>query len=111
MTAPGWGLCLDAYDIGTANGTQAVLWTCHGGSNQRWALDQSQAEPSAGTIPSRSAGPGWHFGFPSRLLLGRRVPRRCAGPPAFTGAVRVPPSRSAAVGAPGPPQRLCRIRQ
>ncbi|MGA5137053.1 RICIN domain-containing protein [Streptomyces azureus] len=36
MTSTRSGLCLDAYNAGTANGTQLFLWTCHGGSNQRW---------------------------------------------------------------------------
>jgi hypothetical protein len=30
------GLCLDASGAGTANGTKAILWTCHGGTNQKW---------------------------------------------------------------------------
>jgi hypothetical protein len=32
------GLCLDAYNAGTVNGTRTVLWTCNGQSNQKWAL-------------------------------------------------------------------------
>lgn len=31
------GTCLDATGNGTANGTLAVLWTCNGGANQKWA--------------------------------------------------------------------------
>ena len=31
------GLCLDVTGQGTANGTAVQLWTCNGGSNQRWA--------------------------------------------------------------------------
>ena len=30
------GLCLDATGAGTANGTLLELWTCNGGSNQKW---------------------------------------------------------------------------
>ncbi|MCQ8189779.1 RICIN domain-containing protein [Streptomyces rugosispiralis] len=34
----GSGRCLDAYDNGTGDGTRLVLWSCHSGANQRWAL-------------------------------------------------------------------------
>ncbi|GAA4964794.1 hypothetical protein GCM10023238_35510 [Streptomyces heliomycini] len=30
------GLCLEAAGAGTANGTAVQLWTCNGGSNQKW---------------------------------------------------------------------------
>ncbi|MET8160978.1 RICIN domain-containing protein [Sphaerisporangium sp. NPDC005289] len=30
------GLCLDATGQGTANGTTIQLYTCHGGTNQKW---------------------------------------------------------------------------
>jgi dienelactone hydrolase len=30
------GRCLDINNLTTANGTQAQLWDCNGGSNQRW---------------------------------------------------------------------------
>ena len=30
------GLCLDAAGGGTSEGTDIMLWTCHGGSNQKW---------------------------------------------------------------------------
>ncbi|WSA42675.1 ricin-type beta-trefoil lectin domain protein [Streptomyces sp. NBC_01808] len=30
------GRCIDIPDSTTANGTQAQLWDCHGGTNQRW---------------------------------------------------------------------------
>jgi len=30
------GLCLDVYGARTANGTQVILWTCNGATNQRW---------------------------------------------------------------------------
>jgi hypothetical protein len=33
------GLCLDAYNNGTANGTKVELWTCNGGANQKWTLN------------------------------------------------------------------------
>ncbi|MEV4624630.1 ricin-type beta-trefoil lectin domain protein, partial [Asanoa sp. NPDC049573] len=29
-------LCLDVNGAATANGTAVIVWTCHGGSNQRW---------------------------------------------------------------------------
>ncbi|OLF15034.1 glycosyl hydrolase [Actinophytocola xanthii] len=32
------GKCLDANGGSTANGTQLIIWTCHGGTNQRWTL-------------------------------------------------------------------------
>ena len=28
--------CLDASGNGTANGTPVIIWTCHGGTNQKW---------------------------------------------------------------------------
>ena len=30
--------CLDANGASTADGTQLIIWTCHGGTNQRWTL-------------------------------------------------------------------------
>ncbi|CAM3661256.1 ricin-type beta-trefoil lectin domain protein [Parendozoicomonas haliclonae] len=30
------GLCLDAAGGGTSEGTDILLWTCHGGENQKW---------------------------------------------------------------------------
>ncbi|WP_373463939.1 RICIN domain-containing protein [Streptomyces canus] len=33
------GLCLDAEEAATANGTKLVLWTCNGQTNQRCALN------------------------------------------------------------------------
>jgi hypothetical protein len=30
------GLCLDAYNAATTNGTKLVLWTCNGAANQKW---------------------------------------------------------------------------
>lgn len=32
------GLCLEAAGLGTANGTPLELWSCWGGSNQKWSL-------------------------------------------------------------------------
>jgi hypothetical protein len=32
------GGCMDVTGAKTANGTQLVLWTCNGGSNQQWHL-------------------------------------------------------------------------
>ncbi|MEU7694802.1 RICIN domain-containing protein [Microbispora hainanensis] len=30
------GLCLDAVGAGTGNGTKIQLYSCHGGTNQKW---------------------------------------------------------------------------
>nr|WP_245811828.1 family 16 glycoside hydrolase [Actinophytocola xinjiangensis] len=32
------GRCLDANGASSANGTQLIIWSCHGGTNQRWTL-------------------------------------------------------------------------
>jgi type 1 glutamine amidotransferase len=32
------GRCLDANGGSSADGTQLIVWTCHGGTNQRWTL-------------------------------------------------------------------------
>ncbi|GGS29668.1 RICIN domain-containing protein [Actinokineospora fastidiosa] len=42
----GAGGCLDIEGAATANGTPAVVWSCHGGSNQQWA------DPGDGTLRS-----------------------------------------------------------
>jgi hypothetical protein len=31
------GKCVDVASAGTANGSTLQLWTCTGGSNQKWA--------------------------------------------------------------------------
>ncbi|MGW4985589.1 ricin-type beta-trefoil lectin domain protein [Streptomyces mirabilis] len=36
------GRCLDINNVTTANGTQAQLWDCNGGSNQRWTHTASK---------------------------------------------------------------------
>ncbi|MFI6495067.1 ricin-type beta-trefoil lectin domain protein [Streptomyces sp. NPDC050564] len=36
------GRCLDINNFTTANGTQAQLWDCNGGSNQRWTQTASK---------------------------------------------------------------------
>ncbi|WP_433077553.1 ricin-type beta-trefoil lectin domain protein [Dactylosporangium sp. CA-052675] len=36
VTNPQSGRCLDASGAGTANGTQIIIWDCHGGTNQSW---------------------------------------------------------------------------
>ena len=36
-TLPVSGKCLTATGHGTANGTKLELWTCGGGTNQKWA--------------------------------------------------------------------------
>ena len=33
------GLCLDANNAGSANGTSMVLWSCGSGDNQKWTLN------------------------------------------------------------------------
>jgi alpha-galactosidase len=35
------GRCLDVPQSSTANGTQPVIWDCHGGANQRWTSSGS----------------------------------------------------------------------
>jgi type 1 glutamine amidotransferase len=35
---PQSGRCLDANGGSSADGTQLIVWTCHGGTNQRWTL-------------------------------------------------------------------------
>ncbi|MEU6444593.1 RICIN domain-containing protein [Streptomyces sp. NPDC047046] len=32
-------MCLDAYDAGTANGTQVINWPCDGAAHQKWGRD------------------------------------------------------------------------
>ncbi|GHH73540.1 hypothetical protein GCM10018793_12290 [Streptomyces sulfonofaciens] len=36
------GRCIDIPNSTTANGTQAQLWDCHGGTNQRWTYTASR---------------------------------------------------------------------
>ncbi|MFK4084798.1 ThuA domain-containing protein [Kribbella sp. NPDC020789] len=36
LVNPQSGKCLDANGGSTADGTQLIVWTCHGGTNQRW---------------------------------------------------------------------------
>lgn len=36
------GRCLDVPGSSTSNGTQAQLWDCHGGTNQRWTYTASK---------------------------------------------------------------------
>jgi len=35
----GSGLCLDVTGAGTANGTAVQIWTCNGGTNQKWTRE------------------------------------------------------------------------
>lgn len=42
--------CLDAYNLGTANGTKVVIWDCNGQDNQKWTVN------SDGTITDVHAG-------------------------------------------------------
>jgi hypothetical protein len=44
------GKCLDAEGAGTADGTKAILWDCHGGNNQRWNVNAN------GTITNAQSG-------------------------------------------------------
>lgn len=37
ITSAQSGQCLDANGAGTANGTLVILWTCNGGSHQKWS--------------------------------------------------------------------------
>ncbi|WP_279633848.1 RICIN domain-containing protein [Microbispora triticiradicis] len=36
MTGVQSGLCIDASGAATANGTKLQLYSCHGGTNQKW---------------------------------------------------------------------------
>lgn len=36
------GRCVDIDNSTTTNGTQAQLWDCNGGTNQRWAYTDSK---------------------------------------------------------------------
>jgi hypothetical protein len=36
------GRCIDVPNSSTSNGTQAQLWDCHGGTNQRWTYNASR---------------------------------------------------------------------
>ncbi|MFK3980673.1 ricin-type beta-trefoil lectin domain protein [Micromonospora sp. NPDC050397] len=36
LVNPASGRCLDVYGASNAAGSQAVIWDCHGGTNQRW---------------------------------------------------------------------------
>jgi len=38
LVNPASGKCLDDPGFNTTNGTQLVLWTCNGGTNQQWRL-------------------------------------------------------------------------
>jgi hypothetical protein len=44
------GKCLDAEGSGSADGTKAILWDCHGGANQRWNVNAN------GTITNAQSG-------------------------------------------------------
>ena len=37
------GKCLDVNGAGTANGTVVKLWTCNGGTNQRWQVGPAES--------------------------------------------------------------------
>ncbi|HEX6686569.1 MAG TPA: ricin-type beta-trefoil lectin domain protein [Candidatus Limnocylindrales bacterium] len=53
------GRCLDVPQSNTANGTQPVIWDCHGGANQHWTVN-GQAIAALGKClespPNASAG-------------------------------------------------------
>ncbi|WP_020524937.1 carbohydrate-binding protein [Catelliglobosispora koreensis] len=38
LVNPASGKCLDANGGSSADGTQLIIWACHGGTNQRWTL-------------------------------------------------------------------------
>jgi type 1 glutamine amidotransferase len=38
LVNPQSGRCLDANGGSSADGTQLIIWSCHGGTNQRWTL-------------------------------------------------------------------------
>ncbi|MDI5943383.1 RICIN domain-containing protein, partial [Micromonospora sp. DH15] len=42
--------CLDASGAGTSNGTQVIIWDCHGGTNQQWNVNAN------GTITNAQSG-------------------------------------------------------
>ena len=42
--------CLDAFNFGTSNGTQVVIWDCHGQANQQWNVNAN------GTITGVQSG-------------------------------------------------------
>jgi hypothetical protein len=54
----GSGLCLDVTGASTANGAAVEIWTCNGGSNQKWTGlsggSSSSASASASVSPSPS---------------------------------------------------------
>ncbi|MFE5258616.1 RICIN domain-containing protein [Streptomyces coelicoflavus] len=50
IVGQGSGKCLDASGGGTANGTPAIIWGCHGGLNQQWVQHED------GTIRSTASG-------------------------------------------------------
>uniref|UniRef100_A0AAU2UXU2 RICIN domain-containing protein n=1 Tax=Streptomyces sp. NBC_00003 TaxID=2903608 RepID=A0AAU2UXU2_9ACTN len=56
------GRCLDINNSTTANGTQAQLWDCNGGSNQRWTYTDSKQLRVYGNkclgVSGQSAGNG-----------------------------------------------------
>jgi hypothetical protein len=44
------GRCLDVPNSSTTNGTAAIIWDCHGGTNQQWNLNAN------GTITGVQSG-------------------------------------------------------
>jgi len=50
VSREGGNKCLDASGAGTGNGTQAIIWDCHGGANQQWNVNAN------GTITGSPSG-------------------------------------------------------
>lgn len=73
------GLCLDAVDRGTANGTRLQIWTCLGGSNQAWSRTHPSA-PSPAPAPAPAPAPVTTTAVPTPIPV---------APPAVTHALRV----------------------
>ncbi|GAA0805029.1 polysaccharide lyase family 7 protein [Spirilliplanes yamanashiensis] len=51
------GLCLDATDRSSANRTALQVWSCTGGSNQRWTLPGSTTPPTTPPTSAPTTGP------------------------------------------------------
>ncbi|MGW5349872.1 ricin-type beta-trefoil lectin domain protein [Streptomyces sp. NPDC004031] len=59
LVGQGSGKCLDVYGGGTANGTPAIIWGCHGGANQQWQVggDGTLRNPVSGRCLDIQGGP------------------------------------------------------
>jgi poly(3-hydroxybutyrate) depolymerase len=61
------GRCLDVPGAGTANGAQAQLWDCNGGSNQRWTYTATRQLMIYGNKCLDASGQGTSNGTPAVL--------------------------------------------